>query len=40
MDRFVWASANRLEPEENVVAHANGVRIYDGENKVSFLLIT
>ena len=34
MDRFVWASSNQYEEEENVLAHSSGVRLYDGENKV------
>eukprot|EP00795_Rhopilema_esculentum_P000583 gene583-10272_t len=36
MDRFVWASSNKLEDVERVLAHITGVRIYDGENKTHF----
>ena len=40
MDRFVWASSNKLEEVERVLAHITGVRIYDGENKVRLCFTT
>lgn len=36
MDRYVWASSTQLQSEENVLAHATGIRLYDGENKVKY----
>lgn len=34
MDRFVWTDG-LLGPEEQLVVQQNGVKIYDGDDKVS-----
>ena len=35
MDRFCWVSANEHFLGENVIAQQSGVRLYNGDDRVS-----
>ena len=37
MDRFSWSVNTDLCNDEQLIAQAPGVRIYDGESKVMFI---